>query len=213
MKSYSLSTELLNHILCVGMYESWLSGDSEYEIAAENFLEEHPGFQGDLPIEYDNEANEQAIEDALANVLENEVKPFLSQFGVQEITLGAWYHPQYYNFETDSIGLNFETADNFLAIAIQKIQSWKGNSDIAMYIDRNFKSRDGFASFCPESLSELATEMRSGMPTVQATGEYIALLLHEQYGDNNLQDALISEWQTKNADIWYVDETRSHKAA
>lgn len=208
MKRYELSTALLNHIMCVGTYDSILDGNFDYEYAVENFLENHPNFEGnEYPLNFDRERNESVIIDALGEVLDDEVKPFLQDFGVQEIAIGGWYHPQYYKFSTDSLDLTFEVADNFLEIASQKIASWKDNKDILDYIERCYKSHSGFWSWSPESIEELATEIRSENPSVQAVGEYITLLLHENFGDEYIQCLLENIYIENATDLWYVDES------
>jgi len=209
MKQYELSTALLNHILCVGGYETIFSGDFDYDYAVENFLEDHPNFVGDdYPLVLDNELNENEIIKALGGVLDDFVKPFLERYSVQEIVIGGWYHPRYYNFATDSLDLDFEVADDFTEKAISKIASWRGNEKVAKYIYDNYKSRDGFMSFSPESLEELATSFRSGNPNKQAVGEYLTLLLYEEFGSNFLQEELEENYLEKDTCVWCVENDK-----
>jgi len=181
MKKYQLSTALLNHILCVSTYDTFFNGYSEMEWAQEDFLNEHPDFEGEVHVELDSDANELAIIDSLGEVIDDYVKDYLREFGVQEITIGKWYRPMYYNFECDSVGLHFEVADDFLEKAARQIRAWKDDAGIRQYIADNFKSRDGFISFCPETLEELLRQIESGEPKIQAVGEFVTLVLWDKH--------------------------------
>lgn len=210
MKTIKLSTELLNHLMCVGMYESWFNGDTEWEDCEEYFRMEHPDFEGEIPVVYDEEANEFAIIEALGMVLEDEVKPYLKNFGVKDIIIGGWYHPRYYNFETDSLDLDFEVDDDFYKKAAEIILSWKDDKMVHEYIADHFASRSGFISFCPESWQELYDNISGKNPTVQAVGNYLCILLVKKFGEEYLQEELeyhYFEDVLTNTQICYIDDS------
>lgn len=209
MKHYYLSTELLNHIMCVGTYNTIFDGHIDYDYAVECFLEEHPNFKdGDeYPLDFDYLLNENIIINELGKVLDDNVKPFLQYYGVQDIIIGGWYHPSYYNFETDSLDLTFNVEDNFLEQAEAVIASWQGDKNIIQFITDHFASRDGFLSFCPESLHDLLVEFRSGEPSTQAVGEYITILLHNEFGDSYLQEELENNYLEKDSIVWHERQT------
>lgn len=208
MKRVMLSTELLNHIMCVGMYDTVFSGHDIEKYVQEDYLEDHPDFDGEIPTVYDYELNEFIIIDALGDVISDEVLPFLKYYGVSDIVIGGWYHPRYYNFETDSLDLSFDLEDDFFTKAADKIKSWKGNAMINEYIADHFRTRDGFWSFSPESRVELLENMTSRNPSVQAIGEYITLLLVENFGTEYLQEVLEYNYydDDRRYNLFEVDE-------
>lgn len=219
-----LSTALLSHIMCVGTYDTVMSGESEiyweYERLAEDGIDQD---EHDVEVEVDDEANERCIKSALETVLSDDVLPFLGSYGVSDIKVGGWYHPRQYNFETDSLDLDFFLdSRKFVERALEEMDGWRDDEDVADFIRGNFATRDGFLSFCPESLDELIDAFSknkgymdahsddewdlSELVGDRAIAEYITILLHREFGDESLQESLNYAYQdeTGNVDLMKV---------
>ena len=203
MKKYDLNTCLLNNLLCVDQNETLLGGESEYRRAIEDAAEDEAQ---EYEIKSNTEENLKCVERALRHVLDNEVLPFLKDYGIIAIEIGDWYHPREYNFECDHIGLTFSLNDDFFGIALTHIQNWLHNDKVRAYYDDNFKSRSGFISLCPESLEELLVDINTTR-TYRAVTVYITILLWLEFGNDKLQSELednYTSYEVTNAEIaWY----------
>lgn len=192
-RTYNLNTGLIVHLLCVNLDHTYLS-EIVYNMEEDWAVEQYG--EGNYEILYDKQANLECIEWALNKTIEEEVMPLLQQYGIESIQLGGWQHPKDYTYKMDMVDLNV-TVDTaiLLSKANEKIREWIKIPAIDVMIGKNFASGPGYWSLQPESLLELAKALFNGStPTEYAVGEYIAVLLWDEFGYEGLQSILESNY-------------------
>lgn len=109
--------------------------------------------------------------------IEDEVLPKMQKYGLQGIDDCEIHHPREYNFTTDCLLFTAIMSDDWR----ERMNQWLARFTDAKfqdYIDRHFKSCDGFISWMPQSFAEI----RQMDDKERCIGAYLTLcLLNESF--------------------------------
>ena len=100
----------------------------------------------------DFKAYGEAIRQA-ANRVFNQEKP-LEEYGVKSIKATKFDSPREYNFADDWLNLTFKVEDTFIDDMEAMFFAPENLPKVANYIEENWKTRDGFWSYMPESVED-----------------------------------------------------------
>ena len=148
-------------VIDVGMYDSVLSPYDMFRDYDDNGDEiERSDEEWDR---FDSAKYKEIVGKAAAEIVNPLFNGFEDKYGISVKSDGGITSPRYYNFETDELNLTVETADGFMEKALAAIDRFRQNERIVQYVNDNWKTRDGFWSFMPESINEL----ENGIKTIE----------------------------------------------
>lgn len=107
------------------------------------------------PARYDDENRFKEFEDCVKECAE----PILDELvrktpNFEVVSVDAYYHPRYYNYETDSLEFTVKYTGDELGTVIEE---YSNNQDFIDFL-QNYKSYDGFISFYADNKEEFVTQ-------------------------------------------------------
>lgn len=217
-RTYKTSTSVCPMIY-VGLYESLMAPSNlfnyDMEQAEENGMEE---------VDFDIDKYRADVGRIAARIVEKHQSDLTNDnsFGIVKISSNGHIEPPrggFYNFETDSLYLDIEVADDFVEVACKNLEEWKDDDKVKKCFDENFKSRDGFHSWLPQSIDAMILALKCDEKANYwrsydlLVGAYTALCFAhsslfddtDPYCDGNWRENIQSELLEELNDLNYED--------
>lgn len=167
-------------LVSVGMYDSLLSPDSMYSYEFDRDEDCRPDSDWDRfdYAKYKEHVGKIAAEHVKSIAEERLVG---KGYGIKAVTSdGGIDSPgpyEGYNFRTDYLNIDIEVDENFVETAVANLEKWDNGGEVAKYAEEHFKSYDGFNSFVPWRLSEIAFKIKLNEDINRIVGIYACLCL------------------------------------
>ena len=173
---FETSTNIIP-VINVGTYDTNLSAYNRFgTIYTDDGEEERPEKEWD---DFDNSKYMAVLGEEAAKLVNPIFRGFEEQYGVTVTAPGTITSPKYYNFETDELDLDIETADDFVDKALVAIQRFKSDEKVIDFIKNNWISYDGFYSYMPSDIDgleeKIAAMKNDEIPADRIIAGYVAL--------------------------------------
>ena len=158
LEGYELGGSLCP-LVDVGMYESLLSPSVWEDMAHENLMEDYGDTARDLVCfgNFDVEGYEKVIQEQASDIIEEYAMPILENYGVASIKVTGIWSPREYNFTTDRLEFDVYLKEDFKETFKKNMERFRKNASLQKYIEDHWWHRNGFYSFMPQSMSEIAS--------------------------------------------------------
>lgn len=95
-------------------------------------------------------------------VLAEDVQKPLKSYGLNGIEVKCIKSPKEYNFYTDWAEITVDVEDNWMEIALKKIESLKNDIEANIFFEKNYRSRFGYIFFGPETWEDFKKTLEKG---------------------------------------------------
>lgn len=156
-----------------------------------------------------------AVLEIAAQYVEREIMPLLKKYGVTGFQPIDIWHPREYNFQTDELDFDLELSDDFYDKMKENVVKFQKEDDGTMqdWIGSNWKSRDGFWSYMPQSFDEILHPVNPFCEEAQRVGAYLTLcLLKEGWDEDDYRESscvIYEELECNYYDIWENPKTET----